>query len=186
MRKRLMAWLLALLACVTMVGLRGYTGEFERVSVTRVPLGKPGRLYGTVVTVNSSAIGQVLYRDGVLVGRSGVIYLAVNVTLVTDGPERSVGWKVGGTSNGRTFRPLDQLLVPQPGFRRVQDVVFEMDPGDLAGFTVTFLDRAPIYAFDPQLDVDLQITAETASELLDRHRYSTLQATYSGREEVAP
>lgn len=183
MRARLLPGLLALLVCVAMVGLHAYTGEFERVSVTRVQLGKPGRLYDTTVTVNSSAIGQVLYQNTSFQGRSGALYLAVNVTLVTDGLEQSHNWKVGGVSNGRTFRPLDPLFVPQPGFTRTQDIVFELSPDDLAGFTVTFLNRAPIYAFDPQLNVDLEITPATASEWLERDRYGTLETT-RGADEV--
>lgn len=175
--------MVAVLACLAMIGLHAYTGQAPDEHVTRVAVGKPGRLYDTTVTVNSIATGQVLYSDTVFVGRTPVIFLAVNVTIVTDGLRRSTNWQVGGTANGRTFAASEPITVPEPGFRITQDVVFEIGPDDLAGFTVTFLDRAPIYAYDPQLAIDLGITADAAAERLERDRYATVVAT-RGRVEV--
>lgn len=176
-------WLVAVLACAAMIGLHAYSGDFPREQVTRVALGKPGRLYDATVTVNSSTVGQVLYSDQVFVGRTPVIFLSVNVTIVADGRHKQVDWKVGGVSNGRTFAALDPLFTPAPGFRITQDVVFELSPDDLAGFTVTFLSRAPIYAYDPQLEIDLGLTASGAAELVEKNRYAVVRST-RGRAEV--
>lgn len=175
--------LVAVLACLAMIGLHASAGAPPDEHVIRVALGKPGRLYDSTVTVNSTTIGQVLYADTVFVGRTPVIFLAVNITIVTDGRRRSPNWQVGGTANGRTFAARDPLAVPEPGFRITQDVVFEIGPDDLAGFTVTFLDRAPIYAYDPQLSIDLGIAPDAAAERLERDRYATVEAI-RGRTEV--
>lgn len=181
--RRLSHWTIALLACLAMIGLHTFTGEAPTQDVRAVELGKPGRLYDSTVTVNSWTIGQVLYTDEVFVGRSGVLYLAVNVTVATVGPRNNANWQVGGTANGRTFAVEGRLGVPQPGFRITQDVVFELSPSDLAGFTVTFLDRAPIYAFDPQLSVNLGITGPRADEAISTSRYGTVKAV-TGSPEV--
>lgn len=183
-RRRLGHWLVAVLACLAMIGLHTFTGEAPTTDVRAVDVGKPGRLYDSTVTVNSWTIGQVLYTDDVFVGRSGVVYLAVNVTVATQGPRNNASWKVGGTANGRTFAAEGgDLTVPQPGFRVTHDVVFELDPSDLAGFTVTFLDRAPIFAFDPQVNVNLGITGQRADEAISRSRYGTVKAV-TGKPEV--
>lgn len=183
MIRRFGHWLVALLACAAMIGRHAYTGEFGHVDARRATIGQTARLYASTVVVNGWSIGQVLYSDDAFVGRTGVIYLVVNVTVATDGSERSTSWKVGGESNGRTFAVDDSLFVPEPGFQRRQDVVFELSPDDLAGFTVTFLDQAPIYAYDPQVNVDLGITAQDAAQAFDRSRYDTVRAT-SGTVEV--
>lgn len=169
-------WLLAVASCVAMIALHAGAGEFPTTNVRRVELGQPGRLYGSTVTVQSSAIGQVLYEGEVFQGRSAVVFLAVRVDVATDGERQGTLWTVGGRAGGRTFAPRGMVFVPDPGFRIVQDVVFELDPGDLAGFTVTFLDRAPIYAHDPQLEVDLGITPDGARELVERDRYAAVRA----------
>ena len=183
MRRRIAPWLLALVACLAMVGLHAYTGERPQEAVRSVPVGQPGRLYDTAVTVNSWRIGQVLYSDERFIGRSGVVFLAVNVTLATDGPQRRVTWQVGGEVGDRTFAPRERLSIPEPGFTITQDVVFELDPDDLAGFTITFLDRAPIYAYDPQVDVPLDISPERAAEVVAASQYDTVRAV-TGRAEV--
>ena len=74
----------------------------------------PGRLYNSTVTVNSWRIGQVLYNDDLFVGRSAVIFLAVNVTVATDGTERSASWEVGGTNGSRTFAPETRSAFRSP------------------------------------------------------------------------
>jgi hypothetical protein len=181
--RRFGPWLIALIACAAMIGLHAYTGEAGHVAVRPAAVGQSARLYGSTVVVNGWSIGQVLYSDDVFVGRTGVIYLAVNITVATDGAERSTSWAVGGESNGRTFAVDDPASVPEPGFRRTQDVVFELNPDNLAGFTVTFLDQAPIYAYDPQVNVNLGITPQAAADALDRARYDTVHAT-SGTPEV--
>lgn len=183
MMRRGGAWLIAVLACLAMVGLHAYTGDAPHESVRRVELGQPGRLYDTTVAVNSWRIGQVLYTDDRFVGRTGVTFLAVNVTLVTDGAQRRPTWQVGGEAGGRTFAARGPLAVPEPGFRITQDVVFELSPDDLAGFSVTFLDQGVIYAYDPRIDVSLGITAERASEVGRAARYDTVRAV-TGRAEV--
>ena len=184
MSRRVAHALVAVLACLAMVTLHGYTGEFPREQVTRVAVGKPGRLYDSTVTVNSSSIGQVLYEDAVFVGRTPVLFLAVNITVTTDGARKSSSWQVGGAANGRTFAARQPPSVPEPGFRISQDVVFEISPDDLAGFTVTFLDRAPIYAYDPAIEVDLGITAQGLPALLAKDRYGTVQARRGNAEVV--
>ena len=118
MIRRFGHWLVALLACAAMIGLHAYTGEFGHVDARRATIGQTARLYASTVVVNGWSIGQVLYSDDAFVGRTGVIYLAVNVTVATDGSERSTSWKVGGESNGRTFAVDDPLFVPEPGFQR--------------------------------------------------------------------
>src|SRR4029079_2518014 len=97
MTRRATQWLVALAACVAMIALNALTGEFPHEAVRVVDVGRPGRLYDSTVTVNSWRIGQVLYNDDLFVGRSAVIFLAVNVTVATDGTERSTSWEVGGT-----------------------------------------------------------------------------------------
>ena len=109
MIRRFGHWLVALLACAAMIGLHAYTGEFGHVDARRATIGQTARLYASTVVVNGWSIGQVLYSDDAFVGRTGVIYLAVNVTVATDGSERSTSWKVGGESNGRTFAVDDSL-----------------------------------------------------------------------------
>lgn len=183
MKRRWADGLIAVVACLAMLGLHAWLGETPQEQTTRVTVGKPGRLYDSTITVNSSTIGQALYSDSLFVGRSGVIFLAVNVTIATDGARRSVDWTVGGESNGRTFAARDPITVPEPGFRITQDVVFELSPDDLAGFSVTVLDRAPIYAYDPQLEIDLGITPDGAAELVEKDRYAVLRTT-RGRAEV--
>lgn len=183
MSRRWANGVVAVLACLAMIGLHAYTGEEPHERITRVAAGKPGRLYDSTITVNSSAIGQVLYGDDVFMGRSAVIFLAVNVTVVTDGLRRSTDWTVGGAANGRTFAALDPLTVPEPGFRITQDLVFELSPDDLAGFSLTVLSRAPIYAYDPQLEIDLGITPDAAADLVEKQRYATVR-TARGRPEV--
>ncbi len=184
MTRRLSGWLVALVTCVAMVALHAYTGEFPHSSVQQVAIRQTGRLYGSTITVNSWTIGQVLYEDDAFVGRSGVMFLAVNLTLATDSArEPSSRWQVGGTSNGHTLAPREGVRPPQPGFTRTQDVVFELNPDDLAGFTLTVLDRAPIYAFDPELWIDLGITPQQAADELVRNRYATVKAS-EGTVEV--
>ena len=183
MTRRATHWLVALAACVAMIALNAFTGEFPHEAVRVVDVGRPGRLYDSTVTVNSWRIGQVLYNDDLFVGRSAVIFLAVNVTVATDGTERSTSWEVGGTNGSRTFAPRDRVSVPQPGFRITQDVVFELSAHDLPGFTATFLDRPPIYAFDPQVDVPLGISEATANETFEASQYDTVKAV-TGRPEV--
>ncbi len=183
MNRRWANGLVAVLACLAAIGLHAYTGDEPQERITRVAVGKPGRLYDSTVTVNSSTIGQTLYTDDVLVGRSGVIFLAVNVTVATDGLRRSNDWTVGGAANGRTFAARDPITVPEPGFRITQDVVFELSPDDLAGFALTVLARAPIYAYDPQLEIDLGVTAGAAAELVEKRRDATVRTT-RGRPEV--
>lgn len=183
MSRRWANGLVAVLACLAMIGLHAYTGDEPHERITWVAVGKPGRLYDSTITVNSSTIGQELYVDSVSRGRSGVIFLAVNVTVATDGLQRSTDWTVGGAANGRTFAALDRITVPEPGFRITQDVVFELSPDDLAGFSLTVLARAPIYAYDPQLDIDLGITPDAAAALVEKQRAATVRAT-RGRVEV--
>lgn len=184
MRGRATQWLLAVVACLAMIGLHAFTGEFPQESVRQVQLGQAARLYGSTITANSWTIGQVLYEDDRFVGRSGVMFLAVNVTVATDSPqELRSEWQVGGTANGHTLAARADLRPPQPGFTRTQDVVFELNPEDLAGFTLTVLDRAPIFAFEPQLNIDLGITAQHAADELDRARYATVRAS-SGSIQV--
>lgn len=184
MTARLRRWLVAIVACAAMVGLHAYSGEFPNEHVSRASLGTPAALYDATVTVNSYAIGQVLYNDTLFQGRSGVIYLAVNITIANPRGERSVNWQVGGEANGRTFAANDLLDMPQPGFRITQDVVFELDPADLAGFTVSFLHRATIYAYDPKIVVDLGITAERADKLLAADRYATVTTVKATPEVI--
>lgn len=186
MRRRLARvgpWLVALVVCLAVIGLHAYTGDRPQEAVRRVAVGQAGRLYDTTVTVNSWRIGQVLYSDDSFVGRSGVIFLAVNVTLVTDGAQRRPSWQVGGEVGERTFGARDRLSIPEPGFSITQDVVFELSPQDLAGFTVTFLDRGPIYAYDPQVNVSLDISAERSDEVVAASQYDTVHAVTS-RPEV--
>ncbi len=183
MNRRWAGGLIAVLACLAMIGLHTWLGETPREHTTRVALGKPGRLYDSTITVNSSTIGQALYSDNLFVGRSGVIFLAVNVTIATDGTRRSLDWTVGGESNGRSFAARDPITVPEPGFRITQDVVFEISPDDLAGFTLTVLDRGPIYAYDPQLEIDLGVTPDAAAQSLEKDRYAVVRTT-RGRVEV--
>ncbi|MFT4295272.1 MAG: hypothetical protein QM582_07655 [Micropruina sp.] len=183
MSRRWTHGLVAVLACLAMVLLHGFTGEFPHEQVTRTDLGKPGRLHDSTVTVNSSTIGQLLYEDSVFVGRSPVVFLAVNVTIATDGRQKSSSWQVSGAANQRSFAARQPLWLPEPGFRITQDVVFELSPDDLAGFTVRFLDRAPIYAYDPAIEVDLGISAADAAALLEQNRYATVRAS-RGRAEV--
>ncbi len=183
MTRRLDHWLIAVVACLAMVGLNAFTGDFPQEAVRRVEVGQAGRLYDSTVTVNSWTIGQVLYQDDLFVGRSAVVFLAVNVTVATDGQERNTSWKAGGSNGVRTFTPRDPVQVPQPGFRLTQDVVFELNPDDLAGFTATFLVRPPIYAFDPQVNVPLGITGEQAATAIEASRYDTVKAV-TGRPEV--
>lgn len=183
MSRRVGNWLVALVACLAMIGLNAFTGEFPHASVRQVDVGQAGRLYDSTVTVNSWTIGQVLYSDETFVGRSAVIFLAVNVTVATDGRQASTSWEVGGVNGARTFAPRDPVSVPQPGFQVTQDVVFEISPDDLPGFTVTFLDRPPIYAFDPQVDVSLGITPGQAAEVVKTSGYDTVDAV-TGRPEV--
>ena len=183
MSRRWANGLVAVLACLAMIGLHAYTGETPDAHTTRVALGKPGRLYDSTATVNSWSIGQSLYHDGVFAGRTGAIFLAVNLTVVNRGAQRGTGWQVGGTANGRSFAAGDPLTMPEPGFRITQAVVFELSPDDLAGFTLTILDRAPIYAYDPRLEIDLGISASAAAERLERDRYAAVE-TSRGRTEV--
>ncbi len=183
MNTRWAGGLLASLVCVALIALHAFIGEAPHERTTRVAVGQAGRLYDSTVVVNSSTIGQVLYTDGSFTGRSGVIFLAVNVTIATDGLQRSSGWTVTGTANGRTFASDEPITLPQPGFRTTRDLVFELSPDDLAGFALIVLDRAPIYAYDPQLEIDLGITSAKATEWLDQQRYATVQAT-RGRPEV--
>lgn len=183
MNRRWANGLVAVLACLAMIGLHASTGDEPHERITRVAVGQPGRLDDSTITVNSSTTGQVLYADDVFQGRSGVIFLAVNVTVATDGLRRSTDWTVGGAANGRTFASLDPITVPEPGFRITQDLVFELSPDDLAGFRLTVLSRAPIYAYDPQLEIDLGIGPDAAAELVEKQRYATVRTT-RGRTEV--
>ena len=182
-RRRLSHWLIAVLACLAMIGLHTVSGEAPDADVRTVDVGRAGRLYNSTVTVNGWTIGQVLYTGDVFVGRSSVLYLAVNVTVTTEGPRNSASWQVGGTANGRRFATEGPIVVPQPGFRITQDVVFELSPDDLAGFTVTFLDRAPIYAYDPQLNVNLGVTRQRTDQAVAACRYATGTAA-TGKPEV--
>lgn len=175
--------LVAVIACLAMIWLHNAVGPTPDAHVTRLAVGQSGRLNGTSATVNSWTIGGELTENGVPAGASPVIFLAVNVTVAADGQRRGSGWQVGGESNGRTFAARDPLTMPEPGFRITQDVVFELSSDDLAGFVVTFLDRAPIYAYDPKLAIDLGITAATASARLERDGSATIRAT-RGRAEV--
>ncbi len=183
MSRRWSHGLVAVLACLAMIGLHAYTGETPHQQTTRIALGQQGRLYGSTIMVNSSTIGQVLYADDAFLGRTGVTFLAVNVTIATDGTQRSTNWTVSGTANGRTFAARDPVTLPEPGFRITQDLVFELSGDDLAGFAVIVLDRAPIYAFDPQLALDLGISSDVAAEWLEQKQYATLHTT-RGRVEV--
>ncbi|MFT3971397.1 MAG: hypothetical protein QM695_14245 [Micropruina sp.] len=183
MNRRWSHGLVAVLACLAMIGLHAYLGERPHQQTTRVAPGQQGRLYGSTITVNSSTIGQVLYTDGVFTGRSGVTFLVVNVTIVTDGTQRGTNWTVTGAANGRTFAARKPVTLPEPGFRITQDLVFEISGDDLAGFSVVVLDRAPIYAFDPQLALDLGISPELAAEWREQRQYATVQTT-RGRAEV--
>lgn len=175
--------LVGLVCCLLMMGLHIGTGEFPHTRPVNGEVGTPGRLYESTVTVNSFTTGQDLYEGRVAKGRTPVIYLMVSVTVATTGREQRPGWKVGGISGDRTFSPRTTLFVPQPGFRRTQDVVFELDAADLEGFAITFLDQGLIYVFDNQLVIDLGITAERAAELTRRGRDATVRAT-TGYSEV--
>lgn len=184
MRTRLGEWVVAVLVALALVALHGFTGDPSHRTVRHLDVGQTGRLYGSTVTVHSWSIGQVLYRDDSFVGRTGVMFLAVNLTVATDKPqEPSSDWQLGAEANGRTFASTDELSPPQPGFQRTQDVVFELNPDDLAGISLTVLDRAPIYAFDPQLTVDLGITEQRAADELSRARYATVKAS-TGTDQV--
>lgn len=184
MSRRLSHWLVMLLACVVVVGVNVFTGEFGNETVRRVTIGQPGRIYDSTVTVNNWKIGQVLYTGDKFVGRSAVIWLVVNVTVATDGTKRSPHWKAGGVNGDRSYAPMTDIVVPEPGFLLNQDIVFELDPADLAGFTLTVLDRPPIYAFDPQIDVPLGISAQQAAEAVAANRYARVKTVVTRPEVI--
>ncbi|MEZ5200797.1 MAG: hypothetical protein R2742_05565 [Micropruina glycogenica] len=164
MIRRFGHWLVALLACAAMIGLHAYTGGVRprRRTACHDP-GQTARLYASTVVVNGWSIGQVLYSDDAFVGRTGVIYLVVNVTVATDGSERSTSWKVGGESNGRTFAVDDPLFVRNRVFSAGRTWCSKPAPTTWPASRSRFSTRLRSMPTTLQVNVDLGITAQDAA-----------------------
>jgi hypothetical protein len=176
-------WTVAALACLLMVTLHAWTPERPEATGTRVRIGQVSGIYGSTMVVNSFTIGQVLYLDDRFQSRTGVLYLAINVTIASPKGGASILWDVSGRSGTRTFATGTQVRVPQPGFTKTMDVIFELDGADLPGFQLVVLDRELIYAHDRQVTVDLDLDARKAADLVARDRFAVVKAS-DGTDEV--
>ncbi len=182
---RMLSWLIAL-ACVGMV-IIGYSalGEPSDLIQRRVAIQTTGAVDDSVsVRVNTVRVGQAYSIDDKLRLRTQALLLVVNTT-IENHRGRDGNFRVFGYANGRTFQQTHGVVtVPEPGYSATGDILFELDPADLAGFELGFSTRATFYALDTELIVDLGLDPAEADQLIAEHRFDRVIGAASVEETL--
>lgn len=121
------------------------------------------------LVVNSYQVATYYSADGQYARRTRDVYLIVNVTVSIRRRDLST-WRATGSSGDRDFRAIDNLLLPESGFKQTRDLVYELPADALSGFHVLLDSRAVIHAYETQLDIDLGIDDATAARLAAQAR----------------
>lgn len=121
------------------------------------------------LVVNSYQVATYYSTERIYARRTRDVYLIVNVTVSIRSRDLST-WKATGSSGDRDFRAVDNLALPESGFKQTRDLVYELPADALAGFHVLLDSSTVVHAYENQLDIDLGIDDAAAARLAAQAR----------------
>ncbi|MCL2652977.1 MAG: hypothetical protein FWD63_04215 [Propionibacteriaceae bacterium] len=120
------------LVCAALVTVQGVATGGLNVTVHTVPMGEAVRFQQTTATVPAVRVGAFT-QNGSQIDLTDRMFVVVTAAVQTDIDARR--FYVELVAGGHTYQTYDyvQMLSTTPGFRTLDDFVFEVNPGDLLG-----------------------------------------------------
>lgn len=165
-RSRLLRVLVAIaLVSLAAVGLRLSEGDEERdFEVVRGVLGETVTLNDGTVTASDVRVGTALSRDDKVYAETPGLFVVVRVESAATRPTtmKGLGSQVLTASRRYEEFSAQRTSLLAPGFRSGQDLVFEVDPADLADLALDLNPGQVLVAYPQHARIHLGITRENA------------------------
>ena len=158
---------LAMVALAT-AGLRLSDREEERFEVVSGVLGEPLAVETGEVTATAVRVGTGIEEFDGIGNQTAGSYVMVSVTFAATGSEELFFGKARLLSRDRQYDAYRTLnsggpLVP-PGFESTGDLIFEVDPADLADLVLELYSLEILSGYSERVRIHLGITPENAAQ----------------------
>lgn len=161
-RTRLLRLLVAVaLVTLAAAGLRLSEGDGNDFEAVRGRLGEAVTLEDGTVTARDVRIGTALARDDEVYATTPGLFVVVRLETAATGRTKMQGYDgevLTATRRYAEYSATSTALVP-PGFRSVQDLIFEVDPTSLADLTLDLDPGGVLVAYPEHARIHLGITA---------------------------
>jgi hypothetical protein len=163
-RSRVLAAVVSvLLVTVAMVAYR-LSEPRTRYDLSTAQLDQPVSFGSGRVMVSEVRTGQALHKGDEVTSSVG-LFVVVRVTVQATGRDKITVADSQLQAGGRTYTPVETttfLVSADPGFQSSDDVAFEVDPGSLAGATLTVWDGGFVTRYEQRVQAPLGITSANA------------------------
>lgn len=122
-------------------------------------------------------VGTTLSKDGEDVLETAGLFVAVRLTVEATGRERVRVGNATLVSSTASFDALDLVdtMRVEPGFEASKQLIFEVDPQQLAELSFQGSNRGVVNGYYQQLDIDLGFSAATVSEQVSEGQGRTIE-----------
>ena len=157
--------LVVALACLAFsaVGMKVYDSpEFMYVDGIR---NEPVTIEQSELTVGDVAVGTRLVDDGEVKAETKGMFVVVTATLAVPGSQKVIMNKAQLITRTRTYDSWSgSLLSAGPGFADTEQLIFEVDPGQIDDLTLEIWSAGIVHGFYARGRIHLGITAANAEQ----------------------
>jgi hypothetical protein len=163
-RSRLVRVLVAIaLVALAAVGLR-LSEDNQDFEVVRGVFGEPVAVNSGTITATAVRMGTELSRDDAVYANTPGLFVAIRVAVAVTGTEPIGSHNAVVLAGPRRYKEFEGSAIIQvsSGFATEQEVVFEVDPAELADLTLELAPGGVLTAYPQHVRIHLGITEDNA------------------------